>query len=440
MKREQTGLQISDAARAAHGGLVQRAATVMGTPGTIVPVYVLDADEITQIPIPLARTVRLARSAQTAPLIRRGPGDRFRLTYADGAGETALAALIACATPAGCAVAADPESLSVLALAERIAASDIPVLINGPTGTGKEVLSRFIHDRSARADKPFIAINCAAMPETMLEAMLFGHHKGAFTGANSASEGFFRAADGGTLLLDEIAEMPLSLQAKLLRALQEREVVPLGATQPVKVDVRVIACANRDLPAEVDEGRFRADLYYRLNVFPLMLRPLCERPCDIAPLAFAMMLRHVPQGFDVPWISDAALAMLVGHNWPGNVRELENVVRRALLLCGHVLGNGADEIGPQHIVFDRAVRVAGEPADPVMTMAGGGTPIGVSGDGARLSNIVQMSEARAILATLEACGGNRVAAARKLGISERTLRYRLASFREAGIKVAGGRR
>ena len=311
------------------------------------------------------------------------------------------------------------------------------MLINGPTGTGKEVLSRFIHDRSARADKPFIAINCAAMPETMLEAMLFGHQKGAFTGANSASEGFFRAADGGTLLLDEIAEMPLSLQAKLLRALQEREVVPLGATQPVKIDVRVIACANRDLPAEVDEGRFRADLYYRLNVFPLLLRPLCERPDDIAPLAFAMMLRHVPQGFDVPWISDAALGMLASHSWPGNVRELENVVRRALLLCGNVLGNGATEIGPQHVVFDRAVRVAGEPAtsDPVMTMAGGG-----QGAGARLSNIVQLSEARAILATLEACGGSRVAAARQLGISERTLRYRLASLREAGIKVAGGRR
>jgi two-component system response regulator FlrC len=417
---------------------VQRAQVVMDTSGPLAPVFLLDADEATAIPIPLARTVRLARTAAT-PGLTRGPGERVHLRYADGASQATLAALIACAMPAGEPIAADPESLSVLALAERIAASDIPVLINGPTGTGKEVLSRFIHDRSSRAGKPFIAINCAAMPETMLEAMLFGHQKGAFTGANAAGEGFFRAADGGTLLLDEIAEMPLPLQAKLLRALQEREVVPIGATQPVKVDVRIIACANRDLPGEVEDGRFRADLFYRLNVFPMLLRPLSERTDDIAPLAFAMMLRHVPQGVAIPWIGDAALAMLAAHPWPGNVRELENVVRRALLLCGHAMGHDAagatGEIGPQHIVFDRPVRVAGEPAgtDPVISAASGTS-------GARLSNIVQLSEARAILATLEACGGSRIAAARQLGISERTLRYRLASFREAGIAVAGGRR
>jgi two-component system response regulator FlrC len=412
---------------------------MLGTHGTIAPVFVLDADEITPIPIPLARTVRLTRAPGAVPAIRRGPGERLHISYDDGAGEGALAALIAGVTPAGIPIAADPESLSVLALAERIAASEIPVLINGPTGTGKEVLSHFIHNRSTRAAKPFIAINCAAMPETMLEAMLFGHQKGSFTGASAAGEGFFRAADGGTLLLDEIAEMPLSLQAKLLRALQEREVVPIGATHPIKVDVRVIACANRDLPAEVDEGRFRADLFYRLNVFPLMLRPLCERPDDVAPLAFAMMLRHVPQGVDVPWIGSAALDMLATHTWPGNVRELENVVRRALLLSGHAgggtTGHATGEIGPQHIVFDRPVRVVGATAatDPVIAVATGA-------QAARLSNIVQLSEARAILATLEACNGSRVAAARQLGISERTLRYRLASFREAGIAVAGGRR
>ena len=324
------------------------------------------------------------------------------------------------------AIAADPESLSILALAERLAASDIPVLINGPTGTGKEVLSRFIHAASPRADQPFIAVNCAAMPETMLEALLFGHQKGAFTGASAAGEGFFRAAHGGTLLLDEIAEMPLPLQAKLLRALQEGEVVPLGATTPVKVDVRIIACANRDLPAEVEQGRFRADLYYRLNVFPLTLRALAERPDDIAPLAFALMMRHAAADRPLPWLSDAALAMLTCHGWPGNVRELENVVRRALLLAGN-----QPEIGPEHIVFDRPAR---SPASDA-ALAEVRSP-----QGGKLSNIVQLSEARAILATLEACGGSRVAAARQLGISERTLRYRLASFREAGIAVAGGRR
>jgi len=259
------------------------------------------------------------------------------------------------------------------------------------------------------------------MPETMLEAMLFGHQKGAFTGANAAAEGFFRAAHGGALLLDEIAEMPLSLQAKLLRVLQEGEMLrTLGATKPVKVDVRVIACANRDLPSEVEEGRFRADLFYRLNVFPLELSALCERPADIAPLAFAMMLRHVPSGRTLPWISEGATAVLETHAWPGNVRELEDVVRRALLLAGD-----AAEIGVQHIAFDRAVRVAGETALAAPMQAGQG---GVRGaiPAASCPTSVQLSGTRAILAALDSCGGSRVAAARKLGISERTLRYRLA--------------
>ena len=346
---------------------------------------------------------------------------RYTLSYRDPSSDTSLAALLACVTRPGAPIAADPESLAVLALADRLAKSTIPVLINGPTGTGKEVLSRFIHDRSARRDGPFVAINCAAMPETMLEAMLFGHQKGAFTGAAQASQGFFRAAHGGTLLLDEIAEMPLALQAKLLRALQEGEVVPIGATTPVKIDVRIIACANRDLPVEVAEGRFRADLFYRINVFPLALRPLRERPLDIAPLAFGMILRHASAAGTLPWLSDAALAMLAQHGWPGNVRELENVLRRALLL-----GDGQTVIGAEHIVFDRPARLVGE---DIPAVASG-----------RLSNIVQISEARAIMDTLDSCGGNRVAAARRLGISERTLRYRLASFRDAGLAVAGAGR
>ncbi len=407
--------------------LLQRARSVLGSFSPAGTTSLRGSDE-QPVPGLFDRTVVLTRGE--ACQITRGNGGRHDLMYDDSADPAVLAALIACAAPPGSPVAADPESLSVLALAERLAASEIPVLINGPTGTGKEVLSHFIHSRSPRAAAPFIAINCAAMPETMLEAMLFGHQKGAFTGANAAAEGFFRAAHGGTLLLDEIAEMPLSLQAKLLRVLQEGEVVPLGATRPIKVDVRVIACANRDLPSEVEEGRFRADLFYRLNVFPLELCALCERPADIAPLAFAMMLRHVPPGRAVPWLGAGAIAMLEAHAWPGNVRELENVMRRALLLAGD-----ATEIGIQHIAFDRAVRVAGETslATPAPTASG-------VTSGSKLSNIVQLSETRAILATLDACGGNRVAAARKLGISERTLRYRLAGFREAGIAVAGSRR
>lgn len=440
-----SALEFSDSTAGNHAPLVQRAAGIFAAIGSGPAIVLADRDENGRAAVRLTRGPR--------PALRRA-GAEIELDYVDGGSEATLAALLAAATPAGLPIAADVESLSVLALAERLAASDIPVLINGPTGTGKEVLSRFIHTRSARRDGPFVAVNCAAMPEAMLEALLFGHQKGAFTGATQASEGFFRAADGGTLLLDEIAEMPLVLQAKLLRALQEGEVVPIGATQPIKVDVRVIACANRDLPLEVQQGRFRADLFYRLNVFPLALRPLRERLEDIAPLAFALLLRHSApsqsaMGQPLPWLSDAALTLLRAHSWPGNVRELENVMRRALLLAA-----GESEIAPHHIHFDGIARLveaapALAPADPFAAPAqsfpspAGSIPLPVPGTGGRtLSNIVQMHEARAIMAALSECGGSRVAAARRLGISERTLRYRLASFREAGLEIAaaGGRR
>jgi two-component system response regulator FlrC len=314
--------------------------------------------------------------------------------------------------------AADPNTLALFALAERVAASDITVLVNGPTGTGKEVLARHIHANSPRANGPFIAVNCAALPESMLEALLFGHTKGAFTGAGQASQGFFRAAHGGTLLLDEIAEMPLGLQAKLLRVLQEREVVPLGATTPEPVDVRVIACANRDLPAEVEAGRFRADLYYRLSVFPLTTTPLAHRRQDIAALAATMILRHAGNRSTIPWPTQEALDALQAHDWPGNVRELENVIQRALLLAPD------DRIEAQHIVFDATVRPVPAPmpaADPT------------------LGNIVRLHEVQAIQDALAACGGNRTETAKRLGISERTLRYRLARIRESGGTVAPSR-
>jgi two-component system response regulator FlrC len=427
------GMEFSDAVARQHAPLVQRVAGIATAQALGAAMQLRDADDRSP-QAGQAHVVTLEQAA--APQIIREGALRFRLRYEDPVSETALAALLACSARPGMPIAADTESLSVLALADRLAASDIPVLINGPTGTGKEVLSRFIHIRSPRADKPFVAVNCAAMPEAMLEALLFGHQKGAFTGATQAGEGFFRAADGGTLLLDEIAEMPLVLQAKLLRALQEGEVVPIGSTLPIKVDVRVIACANRDLPTEVAEGRFRADLFYRLNVFPLSLKPLRDRADDIAPLAFALALRHAPQGKAVPWISEAALTLLKTHGWPGNVRELENVIRRALLLC-----EGKPSIGPEHIIFDSTARlVPGEMAIAMPVPMPGMSSEDTPATGKKLSNIVQLSEARAIMSTLEACGGSRVAAARQLGISERTLRYRLASFREAGLAVAGGRR
>jgi two-component system response regulator FlrC len=442
----------TDTARV-HAPLVQRVAAIIAAVGRSETLWLGDAADTGAPTRPGANRILLERAGHNAIVLHESArGERhYALAYSDPASDAALAALIACATRPGAPIAADPESLSVLSLAERLAASDIPVLVGGPTGTGKEVLSRFIHDRSPRAKGPFVAVNCAAMPEAMLEALLFGHTKGAFTGATASNEGFFRAAHGGTLLLDEIAEMPLSLQAKLLRTLQEGEVVPIGSTQPIKIDVRIIAAANRDLPTEVAEGRFRADLFYRLNVFPLALRPLRDRTEDIAPLAFALMLRHAPKGRPLTWMSDAALAMLRLHGWPGNVRELENVIRRALLLADNSVHGGVHggvrgsqprpEIRPEHIHFDSPARLVAAPAPAPAAVDS--QPAEDNQRARRLANIVQISEAKAIMETLAACNGSRVAAARALGISERTLRYRLASFRDAGLAstaFAGGRR
>src|SRR6185295_7126494 len=218
-------------------------------------------------------------------------------------------------------------------LARRVAASDCTVLIAGESGTGKEVLARFIHRNSPRADRPFVAVNCAAIPENMLEAILFGYERGAFTGAHAAHPGKFEQAQTGTLLLDEVTEMPLGLQAKLLRVLQEREVERLGGRTPVALDVRVLATTNRNLRAEVAAGRFREDLYYRLNVFPLTTAPLRERRDDVLPLAMHVLNARCRPGESIPALSAEAAHILLTHTWPGNVRELDNVMQRALILA-----------------------------------------------------------------------------------------------------------
>ena len=239
----------------------------------------------------------------------------------------------------------DTKTNCLISMAKKVAETDVTVFIHGPTGTGKEVISNFIHQNSKRHENPFVAINCAAIPENMLEAMLFGHEKGAFTGASSANKGIFRAADSGTLLLDEISEMPLSLQAKLLRVLQEKKVTPIGGQRDIDVDVRVIATTNRNMMDEVKEKKFREDLYYRLNVFPLETLNLSERPKDIIPISIALLRRHTNIE-KIPYITKEAQKILVNYTWPGNVRELENVLQRAIVLSENSV------IDHTHIMID----------------------------------------------------------------------------------------
>ena len=246
----------------------------------------------------------------------------------------------------GVVAASDESSQKLFNLAKRVANTDVTVFINGPTGTGKEVLSKFIHNNSKRNEAGFIAVNCAAIPENMLEAILFGYEKGSFTGASTTNKGIFRAADSGTLLLDEISEMPISLQAKLLRALQEKSVTPIGSQTSIPVDVRVIATTNRNMVEEIRNGNFREDLYYRLNVFPLSTLSLAERTSDIIAISTVLIKRHSNEIESIPFLEKSAVNLLVNYTWPGNVRELENVIQRALVL------SDGKTISAENIIID----------------------------------------------------------------------------------------
>jgi two-component system response regulator FlrC len=361
------------------------------------------------------------------------------------------------ARPTRSVVYVDPASQHLFALAQRVAMANVTALIEGPTGAGKEVLARVLHESSARARGPFVALNCAALPEHLIEDMLFGHEKGAFTGAHKEHHGVFEQAQGGTLFLDEIAEMPIHLQAKLLRILQERQIVRLGGERPIDLDVRLVVATNKDLRAAIAAREFREDLYFRISTFKLRVPPLHERPGDILPLVARLLARHA-NGNRVMSINAQAQACLQAYAWPGNVRELENVVLRALVLCTE------EVITPAHLMFDDALPLVSQAplapqlpvipqaplvaAPPVVQSADAfyAAPLPAflksdagwnaeamlattpSADGASLQAAVKSNEHQLIMAAIQTTF-SRMEAARKLGISPRTLRYKLAKLK-----------
>jgi two-component system response regulator FlrC len=351
----------------------------------------------------------------------------------------------------------DPISQHLLALAQRVAQTDDTALLVGPTGAGKEVLARVLHESSPRAKAPFVALNCAAMPEHLIEDMLFGHEKGAFTGALKEHKGLFEQAHGGTIFLDEIGEMPMNLQAKLLRVLQEKKLNRLGGENVIDLDVRVIAATNKDLKLAIEQREFREDLYFRISTFRLRIQPLKDRPGDIVPLVAQSLARHVKGG--VPFtVTDEAQVLLQNYPWPGNVRELENVVQRAVVL------SGGRTISPAHLMFDDAqMDEQAMPAMPVMhamPMMASALPQDMAKEMAQVSapvaaapsyfapietreepapaapinldSAVKASELQVIMAAIQSTD-SRLEAAAKLGISPRTLRYKLAQMRTRGM-------
>ncbi|WP_353238133.1 sigma-54 dependent transcriptional regulator [Limnohabitans sp.] len=357
-------------------------------------------------------------------------------------------------TPVRQVVFVDPSSQHLLALARKVAQADVTALLVGPTGSGKEVLARVLHEASGRAMGPFVALNCAAMPENLIEDMLFGHEKGAFTGAHREQKGLFEQAQGGTLFLDEIGEMPMHLQSKLLRVLQERQLTRLGGQSVIQLNVRIVAATNKDLKQAIAEREFREDLYYRIATFRMRLQPLRERPGDIIPLAMQSLMQQAAQ----PWrLHPLAQQMLLQYPWPGNVRELENVMRRAVVLCTD------HHITPAHLMFDdwltHSMATPKEKASldaPDVEASAHAWPVAVpvavqaipesmapsvphaaapAEPPVDLQSAVRLNEHQVIMATL-ASTPSKTEAAKRLGISPRTLRYKMAQLREHGMNMA----
>jgi two-component system, response regulator FlrC len=356
--------------------------------------------------------------------------------------------VVAAAAPQKSVVYVDPVSRHLLALAQRVAQANVTALIEGPTGAGKEILARVLHESSKRARGPFVGLNCAALPEQLIDDMLFGHEKGAFTGAQKEFKGLFEQAQGGTLFLDEIGEMPMHLQAKLLRVLQERLLTRLGSERQVAIDVRIIAATNKDLRVAIADREFREDLYFRISTFKLRVPPLRERKGDILPLVASLLLRHAPNAQEFT-LSDDAQAQLLAYPWPGNVRELENVVQRAVVLC-------ADQhIEAHHLMFDDAADMQMHLAQELVAApVANAAPVSSfnmptqalpfpdtsatednSFIASNLQEAVKTSEHQMILAAIQTTE-SRMEAAAKLGISPRTLRYKLAKLKAENTNMA----
>lgn len=376
-----------------------------------------------RVPVSVVPIVEYADQEKAAALLEAGCVDYLLSPFS----ETQLQALLRRQQSAQDAeegfVSCSQAGRRLLAMAQRVAPTRAPILITGETGTGKELMARYIHRFSAAADAPFVAVNCAAIPEQMLESILFGHERGAFTGAASAQAGKFELANGGTLLLDEIGELPLSLQAKLLRVLQEQRVERLGGHREIALDVRIIAATNRDLPSEVAAGRFRADLMFRLDVLPLHIMPLRERKDDVLPLARRFVSKYAPQEQHDNLLTDDACRALLAHDWPGNVRELENILQRALVLRKGLFIQ-AQDLGLDAPATNSLPSTARPQA--AMLESGGKAALRASGKWAEYQHVID---------TIRKFDGHKTKAAESLGMTPRALRYRLNAMREQGVQI-----